>query len=88
MEGISLDAVSASFLGLKQLALLAPQSQVSKIQRTFVEGGVLMTRPEMVESVARVEEERRRKAAEKVVKAEERALKRKLKEQADTLKKI
>lgn len=46
-----------------------------------------MTRPEMVESVLKAEAELRRKAEDKIAKAEERSLKKELKAQTDVLKK-
>jgi hypothetical protein len=45
-QGIAQDAVTAAFLGLKQLALLVNQPPAATRTRTYVECGVLMTSPE------------------------------------------
>ncbi|KAF4144155.1 hypothetical protein GN958_ATG06656 [Phytophthora infestans] len=50
-----------------------PLSPISKRQRTFVEGGVLMTRDEMIASVLKAEEARREKAAAKSQQLEKKA---------------
>ncbi|KAF4038228.1 hypothetical protein GN244_ATG09645 [Phytophthora infestans] len=91
-QGISPESLDAAFLGFQQLLQLVPRSHssqpISKRQRTFVEGGVLMTRDEMIASVLKAEEARREKAAAKVKKAKEREIQKKLREKVVTLKKI
>jgi hypothetical protein len=79
-QGIAQDAVTAAFLGLKQLALLVNQPPVATRSRTYVEGGVLMASPEMVEAIVAAEAERDRKALAKEALAKERALKRRSRE--------
>ncbi|EEY54164.1 uncharacterized protein PITG_23170 [Phytophthora infestans T30-4] len=67
--GISHNALKATFLGMETISMLAPKFQSPKRTRSFVSGGVLMTRPEMKAAVLEAEVQRRQKLEERAAKA-------------------
>ncbi|ETL77361.1 hypothetical protein L917_21698 [Phytophthora nicotianae] len=66
--------------------MLAPKSQPPKQTRSFVDGGVLMTRPETKAAVLEAEVQRRQKLEERAAKAQERLEKKEMRQLAAILK--
>ncbi|ETO73486.1 hypothetical protein F444_10570, partial [Phytophthora nicotianae P1976] len=83
-SGIDQDELTAAFLGIQMISTIAPPPQPPKRTRTFMDGGVLMTRPKMMAAV--LEAQRRQKVEERVIKAREGQEKREIQEQAAILK--